>query len=112
MCKRYLWTCKQTCWILIYKKRLPKCIFQYKNARGKKQKSVYERITETEQEIALTEQKLSELNQQLEEYKNEKDDLEMRQTWSTIKQNWLTMDDIQSLLEKSKVVPMTTKTTK
>lgn len=72
-------------------------------ARVKKQKTVYERIIETEQEIVLTEQKLSELKQQLEEYKNEKDDLEMRQTWSTIKQNGLTMDDIQKLLEKSKI---------
>lgn len=81
-------------------------------ARVKKQKSVYERIAETEQEIESTTKKLAELSVTLDELLKEKDDLEMRQTWSAIKQNGLTMDDIQSLLEKSKVVPMTTKTTK
>ena len=81
-------------------------------ARTKKQKSVYERIAETEQEIESTRKRLAELSVLLDELFKEKDDLEMRQTWSAIKQNGLTMDDIQGLLEKSKVVPITTKTTK
>ena len=69
-------------------------------ARVKKQKSVYERIAETEQEIALTEQRLAELNVLLQDLFKEKDDLEMREAWASIKEKGLSVDDIKKLLEE------------
>ena len=69
-------------------------------ARAKKQKSVYERINETQNEIELTQQKLTSLNTLLQELYKEKDDLEMRQTWASIKNLGLSMDDIKKILEE------------
>ena len=57
---------------------------------ARKSKSVYERIEETEQNIASLEQELSQSKAHLIELLNEKDDLEMRQTWSAFKEKGLT----------------------
>jgi len=68
---------------------------------ARKQKSVYERIEETKNEINLAEERLAQFKSRLVELENEKDDLEMRQTWATIKSNGLTVEDIQKLLLKN-----------
>lgn len=68
---------------------------------ARKQKSVYERIEETRNEIALTEDRLTQLKSHLIELENERDDLEMRQTWAAIKDNGLTIEDVQKILLKN-----------
>ena len=67
---------------------------------ARKQKSVYERIEETKNEITLAEERLAQLKSHLTELENERDDLEMRQTWAAIKDNGLTIEDVQKLLLK------------
>lgn len=69
---------------------------------ARKQKSVYERIEETKNEIISTEERLAQLKSHLAELESERDDLEMRQTWAAIKDNGLTIEDVQKLLLKNK----------
>lgn len=68
---------------------------------ARKSKSVYERIEETRNEIALTEDRLTQLKSHLIELENERDDLEMRQAWAAIKDNGLTIEDVQKILLKN-----------
>ena len=69
---------------------------------ARKQKSVYERIKETEANIASLEQELAQTKEHLVELLNEKDDLEMRQTWSILKEKGLNFEEIQKLISKQK----------
>lgn len=69
---------------------------------ARKQKSVYERIKETEANIASLEQELAQTKEHLVNLLNEKDDLEMRQTWSILKEKGLNFEEIQKLISKQK----------
>lgn len=69
---------------------------------ARKQKSVYLRIEEVKNEIALLEKNLLQSKTQLEELEAERDDLEMRQTWAAIKDKGLSIEDIQKILDKQK----------
>ena len=69
---------------------------------ARKQKSVYERIEETEANISSLEQELAQTKAHLVDLLNEKDDLEMRQTWSILKEKGLNFEEIQKLVAKQK----------
>ena len=71
---------------------------------ARKSKSVYERIAETEENIASLEQELAQSKTHLEELLQEKDDLEMRQTWAALKEKGLDFEEIQKLIAKQKTV--------
>lgn len=70
---------------------------------ARKPKSVYSKIEETKNEIALLEQNLAQAKSYLEELEAERDDLEMRQAWAAIKDKGLSIEDIQKLLDKQKI---------
>ena len=69
---------------------------------ARKSKSVYERITETENDIIRLEQELADAKTHLAELNNEREELEMRQTWEAFKSKGLTFAEIQKIIAKQK----------
>lgn len=66
--------------------------------RSRRGKSVYERIEDIKNEIALTEEKLAELKMHLTTLNAEKDDLEMHQLFDFIRANGISLDQAKSLM--------------
>lgn len=66
--------------------------------RSRRGKSVYERIEDTKNEIALTEEKLAGLKMHLTTLNAEKDDLEMHQLFDFIRVNGISLDQAKSLM--------------
>lgn len=67
-------------------------------ARKPKTQTVYEKINQTESEIASIERNLQYLKSQLEILYAEKDEMEMREVWQAIKEKGMSMEDVHKLL--------------
>lgn len=61
---------------------------------ARKNKSVYERISATQEKIASLEEELKLTKQKLESLNKEKDELEMRQMFEQAKVNNLSLDEV------------------
>jgi len=69
---------------------------------ARKSKSVYERIAETENNIARLEQELADAKTHLVELNNEREELEMREVWTAFKSKGLNFEEIQKIIAKQK----------
>ena len=69
---------------------------------ARKSKSVYERITETENNITKLEQELADAKAHLIELNNEREELEMREIWSAMKTKGINFEDMQKIIAKQK----------
>ena len=71
---------------------------------ARKPKSVYERITEKEQEILETKELLERLNDELSVLNEEKDDLEMHQLFELMRSKGLSINEAVELFQSSNYV--------
>lgn len=69
-------------------------------SRSRRGKTVYERIADTQNAIAVTEEKLTQLRKHLATLNTEKDDLEMHQLFEFIRSNGITLEQAKALMKE------------